>query len=264
MFIFVFPYLSYLTAELFTVSSILAIVSCGIAMKQYVKANVTHEAVCSVKYFTRMLALCSETVIFMFLGLSCVSFDHKFDIWFIVITITSCTIYRTLFVILQCAVLNRCRKQQFTLKDQFVISYSGLRGAIAFGLAVSIPTTIVARNMFVTTTIAVVFFTVLLQGVTVKPILLWLHVETKEEKEVRLVEDLYNKYFDCTISGIEDIAGQKGMNSLRAKYERFDAEFIKPTLVKEYRKGPLDTDHIIRAYMKVAMQDASEWVEAIK
>jgi len=264
VFIFVFPYLAYLTAEMFTVSSILAIVCCGIAMKQYVKANITHEAMCSVKYFTRMLALCSETVIFMFLGLSCVSFDHKFDAWFIGITIASCTVYRTLFVIIQCAFLNRCRKQQFTVKDQFIISYSGLRGAIAFGLAVSIPSTIAARNMFVTTTIAVVFFTVLIQGVTVKPILVWLNVETKEEREIKLVEDLYNNYFDYTISGIEDIAGQKGMNSLRAKYERFNTEFIKPTLIKEYRKGPLDTDHIVRACMKVAMQDASEWVEAIK
>uniref|UniRef100_A0AC34QPS9 Sodium/hydrogen exchanger n=1 Tax=Panagrolaimus sp. JU765 TaxID=591449 RepID=A0AC34QPS9_9BILA len=264
VFVFSFPYMAYLTAELFSVSSILAIVVCGIVMKQYVKSNISYEAMCSVKYFVRVSALCSETVIFMFLGLSCVSFDHKIDWWFIGITIAACTFYRTIFVIFQCTILNRFKKQNFTAKDQFIISYSGLRGAIAFGLAVSIPTTIVARNMFITTTIAVVFFTVVFQGVTVKPILLFLNVETKKERELRLVEDLYNTYFDHTISGIEIIVGQQGMNSMREKYARLNAKFIQPQLIKEFKNAPTDTDHIIRACIKVAMQDASEWAETIR
>lgn len=47
--------------------------------------------------------------------------------------------------------------------DQLILSYGGLRGAIAFGLAMSIPETILARQMFITTTIVVIFFTVFLQ-----------------------------------------------------------------------------------------------------
>lgn len=47
--------------------------------------------------------------------------------------------------------------------DQFVLSYGGLRGAIAFGLAISIPEDISAKPMFITTTIAVIYFTVLIQ-----------------------------------------------------------------------------------------------------
>ena len=39
-------------------------------MKQYVKENITHDANSSIKYFIKMLSQCSETVIFMFLGLS--------------------------------------------------------------------------------------------------------------------------------------------------------------------------------------------------
>ena len=37
-------------------------------MKQYIKGNITEAATNSVKYFTKMLSQCSETVIFMFLG----------------------------------------------------------------------------------------------------------------------------------------------------------------------------------------------------
>jgi len=51
--------------------------------------------------------------------------------------------------------------------DQFVMSYGGLRGAVSFALALLIQNDAVEdediRRMFVTTTIAVVFFTVFLQ-----------------------------------------------------------------------------------------------------
>lgn len=50
---------------------------CGMAMKQYVKGNVTATAANSVKYFTKILAQSSETAIFMFLGLSTIAFGHK-------------------------------------------------------------------------------------------------------------------------------------------------------------------------------------------
>ena len=38
---------------------------CGMVMKQYVKGNISVAATHSVKYFTKMLAQSSETVIFM-------------------------------------------------------------------------------------------------------------------------------------------------------------------------------------------------------
>jgi NhaP-type Na+/H+ or K+/H+ antiporter len=43
------------------------------------------------------------------------------------------------------------------------MAYGGLRGAMAFGLVMSIPNTIESKNMFITTTIAIIYFTVFLQ-----------------------------------------------------------------------------------------------------
>jgi NhaP-type Na+/H+ or K+/H+ antiporter len=44
-----------------------------------------------------------------------------------------------------------------------VLSYGGLRGAIAFGLVVSLDDDLPAKQMFVSTCIAVIFFTVFVQ-----------------------------------------------------------------------------------------------------
>lgn len=63
-------------------------------MKQYVTANLSHDAASAVKYFTHMLAQSSETVIFMFLGLSVISSEHNWDTYFVVITLVGITIFR--------------------------------------------------------------------------------------------------------------------------------------------------------------------------
>ncbi|VDO57999.1 unnamed protein product [Haemonchus placei] len=226
VFIFVIPYMAYLTAEITSLSSIIAIAVCGMAMKQYVKGNITTTAANAVKYFVKMLAQSSETVIFMFLGLSTMSSNHYWDTAFVVATVGFCLLYRTIGVLAQCFFLNKFRHKKFTKIDQLILSYGGLRGAIAFGLAMSIPATIMARQMFITTTIVVIFFTVFLQ------------------------------YLDYMMSGVEDIAGQQGHYSLRDNFERFNAKVLRPILMRNEKKKNFDASSIVRAYQKITLEDA--------
>lgn len=68
-------------------------------------------------------------------------------------------------VIILSAIANRFRLSKLSRVDQFVMSYGGLRGAVAFALALLIKQQRVdSQPMFVTTTIAVIYFTVFLQG----------------------------------------------------------------------------------------------------
>ena len=62
------------------------------------------------------------------------------------------------------ALANTFRVQKIDFVQKFMISYGGLRGAVAFALVDTIdPKIITAKPMFVTTTIAVVYFTVFFQ-----------------------------------------------------------------------------------------------------
>ncbi|PRD36438.1 UNVERIFIED_CONTAM: Slc9a1 [Trichonephila clavipes] len=63
--------------------------------------------------------------------------------------------------------LNKFRLHPINGVEQFIMSYGGLRGAVAFALALIIDKRIIpSKDMMVTTTIAVVYFTVFVQGKT--------------------------------------------------------------------------------------------------
>lgn len=60
--------------------------------------------------------------------------------------------------------LNRFRLVPMEIIDQIVMSYGGLRGAVAYGLAASLDETrIKEKNLILSTTLIVVYFTVILQ-----------------------------------------------------------------------------------------------------
>ncbi|KAI6238741.1 Sodium/hydrogen exchanger [Aphelenchoides fujianensis] len=229
-----------IVVPMFGLSAIFAICTCGIVMKQYVKGNITHEAASSVKYFVKTLAQASETVVFMFLGLTTMSSHQYFDLWFVVVTLVACLVYRSIGVIVQCAILNRYSSKRFTMRDQFVLAYGGLRGAIDFGLLSSVSDSVRAKEMFSTTTIIVICFTVFLQGSTIRPLLNLL------------------KYFDYTMSGIGHVLGQRSKHAIRHWFERLNANVLKPLLVKHTTRNVFDASQIVRAYNKIALQEALE------
>lgn len=77
-------------------------------------------------------------------------------------------------VIVLSAVANQFRLHKLDKVEKFVMSYGGLRGAVAFALVLLIdPSHVKLKNMFVTTTIAVIYFTVFIQ----------VRIFTKKKKE---------------------------------------------------------------------------------
>lgn len=105
----------------------------------------------------------------------------------------SCLVFRALGVLIQCLVLNCFRSKKFTARDQFVMSYGGLRGAIAFGLLSSVPDSVVGKPIFITATIVVILFTVFIQGTTIRPLLTMLRVETCDETQKSMAENVFAK-----------------------------------------------------------------------
>lgn len=74
------------------------------------------------------------------------------------------------------------------------MSYGGLRGAVAFALVLLIdPYKVKQTPLFVTTTIAVVYFTVFIQGITIKPLVEFLKVKKANKFERTMHERVQEK-----------------------------------------------------------------------
>lgn len=68
----------------------------GIVLRHYLEANVTRSTRTSIRYFMKMLANISETIIFMFLGLSAMVDTLDWNLSFIFFALLFCLVFRVL------------------------------------------------------------------------------------------------------------------------------------------------------------------------
>ncbi|KAL3991018.1 sodium/hydrogen exchanger 3 [Acanthocheilonema viteae] len=232
----IIPYLSYLVAESVHFSGILAIVLCGLMMKQYLAGNLSKQSLVTTSYFLKTLSTSCEAIIFVFLGLSTVSKKHDWDSVFIGVTLFACFICRFIGTYFLTCLANRGRYQKINLVDQFIMAYGGLRGAICYGLVMTLDKdAVVAKEMFASTTIIVILTTVFLQGATIRPLVRLLDVKTEPENQETLVEHVISDVRDDIMEGIEAVAGIQGSQWFRQKLSRFNNDYILPCMVRNQK-----------------------------
>uniref|UniRef100_A0A3Q2GPW8 Sodium/hydrogen exchanger n=1 Tax=Cyprinodon variegatus TaxID=28743 RepID=A0A3Q2GPW8_CYPVA len=252
LFVFLMVYLAYLTAELFSLSAILSMTFCGIGANKYVEANISQKSRTTVKYTMKTLASIAETIIFIFLGISAVDKSKwAWDTGLVSCTLVFIFVFRAVGVVGQTWVLNRFRLVPLDKIDQVVMSYGGLRGAVAFALVVLLDgEQVKAKDYFVATTIVVVFFTVMFQvGAALLKILVSSHVMKPLLNRVSVC----SQAFDHILTAVEDIAGLQGYHHWRDKWEQFDKNYLSKLLLRKsvYRKSEL-----WEAYQKINIRDA--------
>ncbi|XP_042143207.1 sodium/hydrogen exchanger 3 [Ixodes scapularis] len=255
LFVFILGYLSYLSAELFHLSGILALTFCGLTMKNYVEENISQKSHTTLKYGMKMLANCSETIIFMFLGVSTVNDIHEWNTWFVILTIVFITVFRSVGVVLLTWPINRFRVHTLNKVDQFIMAYGGLRGAVAFALVLVVNEDVIpTKKMLVTTTIAVIYFTVFVQGMTIGPLVRLLNVPQSVKGQMSMNERLHTRLMDHLMAGLEDVTGQfMGNYKIRDKFKYYNNRFLRPMLLKDHS---IREPKIIETYSKLNLADA--------
>ncbi|CAF4667134.1 unnamed protein product, partial [Rotaria sp. Silwood1] len=254
--ILVYAYLAYLTSEMVSVSGILAITFCGMVMKQYVSFNISKKSDATTEYVLKMLSSIMETIIFMFMGLSTVSDHHSWNTGFVLITLLACLVFRVIGIAIFANLANCWRLLELTRIDMLIMSYGGLRGAIAFALALILDEAKIPRKKeFVTATIAVVFFTVFVQGITIGPLVKCLNVRRKQIEEPTMSAKLTNRMMDHVMTCLEEISGSGGSNSLRDKCRNLDRNYFKRWLLRETPQEKMDIK-LLQTFKKINMQAA--------
>ncbi|GIY63796.1 hypothetical protein CDAR_601431 [Caerostris darwini] len=261
MFPFIMGYLSYLFAEMFHLSGILSLIFCGITMKNYVVENISNKSHVTVKYVTKMLATASETIIFVVLGVSTVNDSHEWNTWFVLFSILFCSVYRAIGVVVLSWFLNKFRLHQLNAVEQFIMSYGGLRGAVAFALVLIIDKNLIpSKDMMVTTTIAVVYFTVFVQGMTIKFFVRILKVPQQSDKTLTMNERLHSTLIDHVMGGIEEVADQfLGNYKIRDRFKYFNNKYLRRFLTNN---SQIQEPKIFETHSKLNLIDAMKMVNS--
>ncbi|XP_048588654.1 sodium/hydrogen exchanger 9-like isoform X2 [Nematostella vectensis] len=183
---FLLSWSTFLMAEAAGLTGIVAVLFCGISQAHYTYNNLSDESKHNTKQIFALLNFLAENFIFSYMGLSVFTFEyHQWKPGFIAWCFIGIAIGRFLNIYPLSFLLNLGRNRKIPYNLQHMMFFSGLRGAVAFALAMR-NTESVPRQMMLTTVLMIVLITVVINGGSTLSVLSYLKIRVgvnPEEEE---------------------------------------------------------------------------------
>lgn len=237
---FIAPYASYLTAEHFHASGVLAVVVTGVFLSPRASVVFNYQARLQAYNVWETVMFILNGLIFILIGLQLpviidglgkVSLADAIGYGALISIVT--IILRIIWVFpgayLPRWLFKSIREREKDFSPQFtaVIAWSGMRGVVSLAAALALPMTIgdrpfPNRDLILFITFAVIFATLVLQGLTLPPLIRWLGIkpdgtEEQQEHQARL------KVASSIIEHIEEnyslSVSDSVLSQIKAKYE---------------------------------------------
>jgi CPA1 family monovalent cation:H+ antiporter len=164
-------YGSYLLANHLHLSGVIAAASAGLMVGNFgAKRGMSARTRTALESFWEYIAFVMNSLVFLLIGLE-VHIDALAHAWRpVLFAIAAVLIGRSFSVYLLVPVSNLFA-EKIPVRWQHVIVWGGLRGALALALALSLDNTFPYRDRLLDLTFGVVVFSILAQGLTMKPLL---------------------------------------------------------------------------------------------
>ncbi|XP_075112921.1 sodium/hydrogen exchanger 4-like isoform X2 [Nicotiana tabacum] len=253
-------YLSYMLAELCSLSGILTVFFSGILMSHYAWHNVTDSSRITTRHAFEAMSFIAETFIFLYVGMDALDIEKwkmsKQSVW------TSMGIYGTVLMLIAVGraafvfplsalsnFMNRnaTRAPSITFKHQIVIWWAGLmRGAVSIALAFkqftySGVTVDPVHAVMVTTTVIVVLFSTLVFGFLTKPLINYLlphhdHTRSSIDREPTISKDRlpllsFEESASTNLLRAKDSLSmlfERPVYTIHSYWRRFDDTYMRP------------------------------------
>ncbi|XP_022438398.1 sodium/hydrogen exchanger 9 isoform X2 [Delphinapterus leucas] len=223
---FLLSWSAFLSAEAAGLTGIVAVLFCGVTQAHYTYNNLSLDSKMRTKQLFEFMNFLAENVIFCYMGLALFTFqNHIFNALFIlgaflaIFVARACNIYPLSFL------LNLGRKHKIPWNFQHIMMFSGLRGAIAFALAIR-NTESQPKQMMFTTTLLLVFFTVWVFGGGTTPMLTWLQIRVGVDPDEDQKEP--SSHQEANNSGKSTTKTETAW--LFRMWYSFDHKYLKPIL----------------------------------
>ena len=159
-------YGSFLTAEHFHLSGVMATLTAGILFGNYgSRGGISYKGRAEVLSFWEYLAFVANSLIFLLIG---VRLPHQNfgAVWLSLIVVTVLVLASRAVAVYGCCAPFLRSRWRVAWSHQHILVWGGLRGALALALVFGLPPDIPRRDKVVTIVFGIVAFSVLVQGLT--------------------------------------------------------------------------------------------------
>ncbi|KAI0561060.1 Sodium/hydrogen exchanger [Gracilaria domingensis] len=251
-------YLPYPFCDGIGMSGILGILTSSVVLAHYAHYNLSKVTQISSQQVFRSLAFLAETFVFIYLGTALTTFNHSWHIativWGIIFTLASraANIYPLTYL------LNKWRTDKISKKTQLIMWFSGsLRGAIAWALSLSLPSrngSDDTRRVVISSTLAIVLFTVIVLGGGMLPLLRLVRVEDEAIEAPDSDDQDDSESSDGVPNGTMLQESTSFASMFARRLSQLDENWLRPTLVASSTRSMIATNRTLQTLAVSAVE----------
>ncbi|OKP94291.1 sodium:proton antiporter [Paenibacillus sp. P46E] len=157
---------SYFISEHFEVSGVIAVAVSGLIFGNYgARVGMSETTKMNINSFWDVITLVANSLIFLMIGLEIKNINFSDKWWLILAAIVIVLLGRTIALYASLAAL-----RNFPGSWKSVLNWGGLKGSLSIALALSLPMSFEGRQDILVLTFSVVLFSLLVQGLSIKPL----------------------------------------------------------------------------------------------
>jgi CPA1 family monovalent cation:H+ antiporter len=165
-------YGAYLITEEFGGSGVIGVVTTGLILGNFgSRIGMNPRTRIIVSEFWEFLAFLVNSIVFLLIGDQIRFVVLGDNLKTIAITIGAMILARAIAIYGLSFISDRVANSDISFPDQTILWWGGLRGSVSIALALSVPAILPDRDEVIATVFGVVLFTLLVQGLTIQPLL---------------------------------------------------------------------------------------------
>jgi len=217
----ILAYSSYLAADSLHLSGVIATVAAGLTIGNFgARVGMSPRTRVAMWSFWEYLSFVINSIVFLLIGLE-VRVSDILHTWHATLLAIGAVLLGRAISVYAVAPINNIFAEKIPKRWQHVLVWGGMHGALSLALALSLAPTFPYREQILTMTFGAVAFTIIVQGLTIKPLLRALRLSTSKEDD----------YERARVRQIALAAAQRELDSMfrshlvsRPVYERYREE----------------------------------------
>lgn len=222
-------YGTYLVAEQLGGSGVIAVVTTGLILGNFgSRIGMSPRTRLSVSEFWDFVAFFVNSIVFLLIG-DQVVFDGLIEnLNTILIAIAVMSLARAVSIFGLSTISNWWDDSDITLPNQVVLWWGGLRGSVSVALALSVPESLAEREDIIAIIFGVMLFTLLVQGLTTKPLLQALTLLGDQPLRQEFIQKIARRVALSRV--LDELKDVKKSNSIDAEYCDYQMALVEGQL----------------------------------